>query len=60
MTIMSKLKKDIRIYLALKRRETRSQMEDILVLDGFDVATFAFASELWERFQQRPARIVTK
>lgn len=48
----------LKLYLAVKRREARSSMEDTLVLDGFNIRTFATASELWEAFQQTPARIV--
>lgn len=33
-------------------------MEDTLVLDGFNIRTFATASELWAAFQQTPARLV--
>lgn len=48
----------LKLYLAVKRREERSRMEDTLVLDGFNIRTFTTASELWEAFQQTPARIV--
>ncbi len=48
----------LRLYLAVKKRDDRSQMEDTLVLDGFNIRTFATASELWEAFQQSPARLV--
>lgn len=33
-------------------------MEDALVLDGLDVSTFSSAEELWERFQERQARMI--
>jgi DNA-binding response OmpR family regulator len=46
------------IYIAIRDREDRSHIEDQLVLDGADVSTFASASDLWERFQIRPARFV--
>jgi DNA-binding response OmpR family regulator len=46
------------IYIAIREREQRSHIEDQLVLDGADVSTFASASDLWERFQIRPARFV--
>lgn len=55
---MSYLKKDIGIYLAMKKDEERSRMEDTLVLDGFDVSTFKSARALWDRFQTQSARIV--
>lgn len=48
----------LKLYLAVKRHEERSNMEDTLVLDGFNIRTFATASDLWEAFQQTPARIV--
>ena len=48
----------LRLYLAVKKRDDRSQMEDTLVLDGFNIRTFSKASELWEAFQQAPARLV--
>jgi DNA-binding NtrC family response regulator len=51
-------KKDIHVYIAISEQEARSQMEDILVLDGFDVSTFATPKDLWEHFQTRPARFV--
>ena len=46
------------IYLAIRKREDRSQIEDELVLDGANVSTFSSANGLWENFQQRPARLV--
>jgi DNA-binding response OmpR family regulator len=55
---MSNLKKNVRVYLAIRKAKDRSQMEDTLVLDGFDVSTFPNAAALWERFQTRQARIV--
>jgi DNA-binding response OmpR family regulator len=48
----------LKLYLAVKRSEERSRMEDTLVLDGFNVRTFGTAEELWAAFQQMPARIV--
>jgi PleD family two-component response regulator len=48
----------LKLYLAVKRPEERSNMEDTLVLDGFNIRTFATASDLWEAFQKTPARIV--
>ena len=49
---------DLPIYLAIRKAEDRSHMEDTLVLDGFDVSSFASAGDLWEKFQARPARII--
>ena len=46
------------IYLAIRKRDDCSQIEDQLVLDGADVSTFSSAADLWEHFQQRPARLV--
>lgn len=48
----------LKLYLAVKRKEERSRMEDTLVLDGFNIRSFATAAELWAAFQQTPARIV--
>jgi DNA-binding response OmpR family regulator len=47
-----------RMYLAIRKADDRSKLEDQLVLDGADVSTFPSASELWELFQTRPARFV--
>jgi DNA-binding response OmpR family regulator len=55
---MSNLNKDVRIYLAIRKAIDRSNMEDTLVLDGFDVSSFPNAADLWDVFQQRQARIV--
>jgi DNA-binding response OmpR family regulator len=55
---MSKLRKDARIYLAIRRAADRSKIEDALVLDGFDISSFNCAAALWDVFQQRQARIV--
>lgn len=49
---------NLKLYLAVKKRDDSSQMEDTLVLDGFNIRTFATASELWDAFQQSPARLV--
>ncbi len=48
----------VHIYLAIRKRDDCSQIEDQLVLDGADVSTFSSAEDLWEHFQQRPARLV--
>lgn len=57
-TYMNNLYEHSRIYLAAKNRDERSRMEDLLVLDGFDVSTFDSASRLWTRFQDRPTRMI--
>ena len=49
---------NLRLYLAVKKREDRSRIEDALVLDGLNIRTFATATALWEAFRQTPARIV--
>jgi len=49
---------NLKLYLAVKKRDERSKMEDTLVLDGFNIRTFATATELWAAFQAAPARIV--
>ena len=46
------------LYIALRKSEDRSRMEDLLVLDGFDVSVFASAAALWEVFQRKPARFI--
>ena len=48
----------LKLYLAVKRRDERSSMEDTLVLDGLNIRSFATATELWEVFQKSPARMV--
>ncbi|MCU0784191.1 MAG: response regulator [Verrucomicrobia bacterium] len=48
----------LKLYLAVKKRDDRSHMEDTLVLDGFNIRSFATATDLWEAFQQTPARMV--
>jgi PleD family two-component response regulator len=55
---MSNLKNSIHIYMAVSEHEARSKMEDVLVLDGFDVSTFSTPQDLWDHFQARPARFV--
>jgi len=55
---MSNLNKNMRIYASIRKDDVRSHMEDTLVRDGFDISSFATASELWDRFQDRPARMV--
>jgi len=52
------LQQQIRIYIAAKRPDDRAHWADSLILDGFNVKAFASAGELWDCFQQRPARIV--
>jgi DNA-binding response OmpR family regulator len=46
------------IYLAIRAQVDRSHIEDQLVLDGVDVSTFGSAKDLWDHFQQHPARLV--
>ena len=46
------------LYIAIRKREDRLRMEDLLVLDGFDVSVFANAAAWWEAFQRKPARFV--
>ncbi len=52
------IEKEISIYLAVKRPDERSHLVDSMVLDGFNVSGFANASELWETFRLRPARVI--
>ena len=47
-----------KIYLAIRKEDDRFHIEDQLVLDGADVSTFGSAKNLWEHFQQRPARLI--
>lgn len=49
---------NLKLYLAVKDRDARSQIEDTLVLDGFNIRTFPTARELWDAFPQAPARMV--
>ena len=49
---------NLKLYLAVKKRDERSKMEDTLVLDGFNIRTFSTAAGLWEAFQASPARVV--
>jgi DNA-binding response OmpR family regulator len=49
---------DVPIYLAIRRPDECSHMQDTLVLDGFHVVAFPTAELLWETFRQRQARIV--
>jgi DNA-binding response OmpR family regulator len=51
-------KENLRVYLAIKKADDRSQIEDTMVLDGFEVRTFASASDLWRGFQEKPARLI--
>lgn len=46
------------IYITLRNQTQRSQMEDSLVLDGFNVTTFPTAKALWEVLLERPTRFV--
>jgi DNA-binding response OmpR family regulator len=47
-----------RIYIAIRKSDDRSSLEDQLVLDGADVSAFASAKDLWDLFQTRPARFI--
>jgi len=55
---MWELQKEIRIYIAVKRADERTHYADSMTVDGFNVTAFPAASELWDCFQLRPARIV--
>jgi PleD family two-component response regulator len=55
---MQPLKKNLLIYVAVRRNGERSQMENLLLGDGFDVSAFATAGKLWDHFQARPARFI--
>lgn len=57
-TPMNTSNNDVRVYLAIQAAAERSHIEDTMVLDGFDVRTFASAGALWEGFQQKPVRLV--
>ncbi len=46
------------IYLAIRKDDERSHIEDQLVLDGANVSCFASAEDLWKHFQTRPVRFV--
>ena len=46
----------LKLYLAVKKREERSQMEDSLVLDGLNIRTFASASRGREVRKEQPER----
>jgi DNA-binding response OmpR family regulator len=46
------------IYIASKSRSDRSHIEDLMVLDGFNVSGFDSAQALWDRFQLHPVRYV--
>lgn len=46
------------IYIAISDRNHRTQMEETLVLDGFNISAFASAAALWDVFQARPTRMV--
>lgn len=48
----------VQIYVAVRNQGERSQIEDHLVLDSVNVSVFKNAQELWDRFQERPARFV--
>jgi DNA-binding response OmpR family regulator len=50
--------KTTNIYLAIRRSDERSKIEDRLEIDGMDVSSFASAQDLWEHFQTYPVRFV--
>ena len=52
------MNKDMLLYIAIKNRVERSNMEDSLVLDGIDVTSFPSAAKLWEAFQIKPAQFI--
>jgi DNA-binding response OmpR family regulator len=47
-----------KIYAAMREPDERAKLENLLVLDGFEVSVFALASDLWEIYRVKPARIV--
>jgi DNA-binding response OmpR family regulator len=49
---------NLHIYLAVRKLEERSHLEDQLVLDRFDVSSFPTARALWDAFQQKSARFI--
>lgn len=46
------------IYAAIREPTDRSKIENLLVMDGFQVSVFASVSDLWEIYRIKPARIV--
>ena len=48
----------VKIYAAIREPSDRSKIENLLVLDGFEVSVFAAADDLWDVFKNRPARVV--
>jgi len=42
----------------MQKAPDRSQLEDLLVLDGANISCFASASDLWRSFQVNPVRFV--
>ncbi|MBL9170642.1 MAG: response regulator [Verrucomicrobiales bacterium] len=51
-------KDNLRVYLAIKKADERSHIEDTMVLDGIEVRTFGSAGDLWLAFQEKPARLI--
>jgi len=51
-------RENLRVYLAIKKADDRSHIEDTMVLDGIEVRTFGSASDLWRVFQEKPARLI--
>lgn len=51
-------RENLRVYLAIKKPDERSRVEDTMVLDGIEVRAFASASDLWQAFPTKPARLI--
>jgi DNA-binding response OmpR family regulator len=49
---------NVKIYAAIREPADRSKIENLLVTDGYRVSVFASASDLWEIYRIRPARII--
>ena len=49
---------NVKIYAAIREPQDRAKIENLLVMDGFEVSVFAAAGDLWDIFKVRPARIV--
>ncbi len=51
---------NLKPYLTAKRHAGRSNMQNILVIDGFVIHPFRTTNGRWEGFPASPARIVTQ
>jgi PleD family two-component response regulator len=51
-------KANLRVYLAIKKADERSQIEDAMVLDGIEVRAFGSARDLCMAFAEKPARLI--